>query len=180
MEIGSILLILAVILLVAIFVSRPFFETQAVAKSISQPVDEQEHVRSSLLAEYDRLLNALQELEFDNTLGKIPAEDFPAQRAALLTEASVTLQKLDDIQPAGVAETVEDRIEAAIATRSLAGRARQTAAVGFAAGDCDLEAIIARRAAERREASAGFCPRCGKPVQKSDAFCPKCGAVVKS
>jgi predicted amidophosphoribosyltransferase len=26
--------------------------------------------------------------------------------------------------------------------------------------------------------AAGFCPKCGRPVQAADRFCPKCGATL--
>jgi predicted amidophosphoribosyltransferase len=42
--------------------------------------------------------------------------------------------------------------------------------------DDALEAIIASRRRERSEKAGGFCPKCGRPVQKSDYFCPRCGA----
>ena len=81
MDIGSIFLILALLILVALFVSRPFISRSQ--ETVSLTLDPQDHERSSLLAERDRLLNALQELDFDATLGKIPEEDYPAQREAV-------------------------------------------------------------------------------------------------
>ena len=69
MEIGSIFLILALFILVALFVARPFFENKSVS------VTEKEQEISSLMAEHDRVLGALQELDFDHYMGKIPEED---------------------------------------------------------------------------------------------------------
>jgi predicted amidophosphoribosyltransferase len=46
-------------------------------------------------------------------------------------------------------------------------------------GSDDLvEQKIANRRRERNEKSAGFCPNCGGPLQKSDRFCPKCGFEI--
>ncbi len=95
MEIGSIFLIIALLLLVGLFVSRPFMEEKPVK---SYAVNIQEHERSALLAERDRLVTALKELEFDNLLHKIPDEDYPNQRARLLEQGAEVLRKLDDIQ----------------------------------------------------------------------------------
>jgi predicted amidophosphoribosyltransferase len=39
--------------------------------------------------------------------------------------------------------------------------------------------LAARRRA-RQDKSAGFCPQCGSPVQKSDLFCPRCGKALSS
>jgi hypothetical protein len=44
--------------------------------------------------------------------------------------------------------------------------------------DDDLEKLLADRRRARREKAAGFCPRCGGPVHKSDRFCPKCGGKI--
>jgi predicted amidophosphoribosyltransferase len=44
--------------------------------------------------------------------------------------------------------------------------------------DDDLESMISARRKTRKEKSAGFCPKCGKPVQVSDRFCPSCGKAI--
>ena len=49
----------------------------------------------------------------------------------------------------------------------------------LAEGDDDLEALIASRKAGRKEKSGGFCPKCGKPILRSDRFCPHCGKSIK-
>jgi hypothetical protein len=170
MEIGSILMILAVVVLVSLYVSLPFSNRPAKTAPLSAIAVEAEHSRSSLLAEYDRLLTTLQDLDFDNLMGKVPAEEYPQQRASLLQTAATVLGQLDELQPAVGQNGVEDRIEAAIA-------ARRAAHAPGASGD-DLEALIAARRRTRSEKAAGFCHACGKPVQKSDKFCPKCGATL--
>lgn len=183
MDIGSIFLILGLLLLVAIYVGRPLMERQSTA------VTEEEHELSALLAERDRILNALKELDFDYTLGKIPEEDYPAQRAMLLQKGAGVLRSLDAHQNGfngqHPVEDAEARIEAAIAARraetgtpAKAGAARARSAPAAVAQDDDLEALIAARRRVRKEKSAGFCPQCGEPVQKSDRFCPKCGAQL--
>jgi hypothetical protein len=49
-------------------------------------------------------------------------------------------------------------------------------AVALASPDDPLEAQLANRRRERQGKAAGFCHKCGGPLQKSDLFCPKCGA----
>jgi len=176
MDIGSIFLILGLLVLVGLFVSRPLFERRAAQ------VSAMDHVVSTLLAERDRILSALQELDFDFTLGKIPAEDYPAQRVALLQSGADVLRQLDAYQVGSAETDLEARLEAAIAARRA--DAAVLAAIPNNAGrrslpaapDDSLEALIASRRRERNGKSAGFCPNCGRPVQKSDRFCPKCGA----
>jgi hypothetical protein len=173
MDIGAIFLILALVLLIALFVSRPFMEQRRLTVVTSE-----EHELSALMAERDRLITALQELDFDHTLGKIPAEDFPGMRAELMRQAAEVLRKLDGFQPQLAAEDAENRIEAVIAARR-ADAAVSKAAPEKAMSDEDLELLIASRKAGRPEKSGGFCPKCGKPILRSDRFCPHCGKSIK-
>ncbi len=176
MDLGSIFLILALAILVGLFVSQPFQSRLAQKKLIDdhKSLTAKEHLRSSLLAERDRLINTLQELEFDFTLGKIPAEDYPVQRAALLKAGADTLRQLDEIEPAASSMSAEDRVEAAVAAR----RADAKNLTDIQAVD-DLEKMIAARRQVRQEKSAGFCPKCGTAVQQSDVFCSRCGQSLQ-
>ena len=175
MDIGSIFLILALLILVVLFISRPFFERKATS------VSQEEHELSSLLAERDRTINALRELEFDNALGKIPEEDYPAQRAALVQHGAEILRQLDMLQKQTISEPAEDRLEAALAARRIATQvAVPTNGKGVQLADDDMETIIASRRRARQEKSAGFCHNCGGPLQKSDRFCPKCGTQIET
>ena len=186
MDIGSIFLILALLILVGLFVSRPFLEHQRFVFNLAQkPL---EHEQSHLLAERDRILNALQELDFDYTLGKIPQEDYPVQRQALLQRGSDVLRRLEALLPAAdTGEDAEARLEATIAARRIDAGCLADPKVGFkngsvsstiAAPDDDLEVLLSNRRRVRQEKAGGFCPKCGRAVQKSDHFCPKCGSKV--
>ena len=173
MEIGSILLLLAILLLAALFVARPFLENR---RMLAVSAEEQE--LSSLMAERDRLITTLQELDFDQTLGKIPAEDYPAMRAELMQRAADVLRKLDAFQAAQSAPgDAESRIEAVIAARR-ADAAAKSVSPNLESDDA-LEGLIASRKAARKEKSAGFCPKCGKAILRSDRFCPHCGQPIK-
>ena len=165
MEPGSIFLILAVVVLIGIYLYAPFTERRA------RHVTEEEHELSTLMAERDRVINSLQELDFDFKLGKIPEGDYPAQRANLLQKGADILRQIDSIapQPAS-AQSADARIEKATA----AGRADASVALSEVSDD-DVESMIAARRKTRKEKSSGFCPKCGKPVVVSDRFCPACG-----
>jgi rubrerythrin len=187
MDIGSIFLILALLAVVVLLVSRPLFNRQSTpASELTDRID-QNH--STLLAERDRVITALEELDFDHSMGKIPEEDYPAQRALLLQYGADILRKLDEYVMSGkgqedervAEETTEARLEATLLARR---ESRPAPAVAFAANgvqeaDDDIEVLIASRRRARNGKSAGFCPQCGGPLQKSDRFCPKCGATVK-
>lgn len=202
--IGSILLILALGLFTAVFVARPFLSrtraTSPAARQAQQQAHQLEHQHSSLLAERDRTLNALQELDFDYALGKVPEEEYPAMRAELMTKGASVLRALDAFEtselglPARV--SAEERLEQAVAARRADAVSRQTrservreevaleaaggpgGAVKAARKPDPVEDMIASRKRSREESAAGFCPGCGKPVQKSDKFCSKCGRTL--
>lgn len=187
MDLGSLLLILALLLLVVLFITRPFFEHRPVTDAFRDSAEN--HELSSLLAERDRILNALQELDFDHALGKIPEEDYPQQRAVLLRNGADILRKLDTLQAATAEQDAEARIEAVIAARRADARRIPLAAGADAIGmqsppsisapDDKLETMLASRRRLRSEKAVGFCPKCGGAVHKSDRFCPKCGTTLQ-
>jgi len=173
MDIGAIFLLLAVILVTGLFVARPFLQSRRLTV-----VSADEKELSSLMAERERLITALQELDFDNTLGKIPTEDYPTMRAELMQRAADVLYKLDALQAGQSAPTdAESRVEAAIAVRR-ADAAAQKSASSEAESEDEMETLIASRKAARKEKSAGFCPKCGKSILRSDRFCPHCGKQI--
>ncbi len=155
MDLVSALVILILALLSAVVISRPFS-----GRSPGTAVSPQDLAvrRSALLAEKERLLRSLQELDFDYTLGKIPADDYPVQRRDLLARSAEVLKTLDEV-------------EARLETERSAART--------AVEEGDLEALIANRRRQRQERSAGFCPSCGHALQRSDKFCPQCGHALK-
>lgn len=169
MELGSIFLVLAVLVIVSIYLYAPL--TQRGRRMTA----DNSHEISALKAERDRVINSLQELDFDFKLGKIPAEDYPDQRAELLQKGADILRKLDELAPASSAgANAESRIEKAAAARR-ADSSMQAVAVN----DDDIEAMIAARRKQHKSKSAGFCPKCGKPVLVTDRFCPSCGKSLK-
>jgi hypothetical protein len=174
MEIGSLFLVLAVSLAVGLYVAQPFFQRRG-----RRMTAEAQEI-SALLAERDRVVNALQELDFDYNLNKIPAEDYPAQRVELLQKGTDILKKLDVLTPtsypASKKGTVTDQIESAVTARRADTSVAQIK--DRVLDDDDLEALIASRRSARKDKSGGFCPRCGKPVLLSDRFCPHCGKSI--
>ncbi len=130
------------------------------------------------MAERDRVINALQELDFDFKLGKIPQEDYPPQRAALLQTGADILRRLDDLEPdpmprSGPVTDASSRIE-----QAAAARRSDSSRTGVPLDDDRIELMLAARRAGRHEKSAGFCPRCGRPVLVTDKFCPNCGRAL--
>jgi hypothetical protein len=162
MEPTAIFFLLIVLALIVLFVTRPLVERRRVrATETSQEL-------SFLLAERERLLTALQELDFDQTLGKIPAEDYAAQRASLLHKGAEVLRQLDSLAP-GTARLAGGKGQNAVSAPKPAALL----------SDDDLEDLLAKRRKSRKDKIAGFCPSCGKPVPRSDVFCPSCGSTLK-
>lgn len=165
MELTAIFFSLAILILVAIYLYAPFMERRA------RRVTEEEHELSALMAERDRVINALQELDFDFKLGKIPEDDYPVQRSTLLQKGADILRKIDAFAPQTTsAQDTEARLE-----RAIAARRADAALAKVEVSDEDLEAMISSRRKNRTRKSAGFCPKCGKPVMVTDRFCPSCG-----
>jgi len=165
MQLTAIFFSLAILILVGIYLYAPFMERRA------RRITEEEHELSTLMAERDRVINSLQELDFDFKLGKIPEEDYPAQRTSLLQRGAELLRKIDAIDPQPVSvQDADARIEKAIAARRADASVTKTEP-----SDDDLESMIQARRKGRKEKSSGFCPKCGKPVMISDRFCPSCG-----
>ncbi len=150
MDIAAILFLIALLLTVSLYLMSPLM-----GERMRRPAEEPQEV-SSLLAERERLLNALQELDFDFQLGKIPDDDYPAQRTDLLQKGAEVLKKLDALAPS--------RPPAAAAAGATGGLS-----------DDEIESMLAARRKAHKTRSAGFCPRCGKPIMATDQFCPSCG-----
>ncbi|HNB54344.1 MAG TPA: zinc ribbon domain-containing protein [Anaerolineales bacterium] len=172
MDLGSLFLLLALLILIAAFIARPLIERKAMG------VSEEEQSLSTWLARRDRVLDALQELDFDYRLGKIPETDYPTQRAILLQQGADILKHLDTLQPRPQPRSA-DTIETAIAARRKqagAGAGNGTVSNGVPLPDDDIESMLAVRRRTHKSKFTGFCAQCGNPLHGNDKFCSKCGA----
>jgi len=161
MDIAAIILTFALFILVGWYLYSPYL------RGYGRRVSHEEHELSALMAEQDRVLSSLQELDFDYKLGKIPEQDYPAQRNTLLQKGADLLRKIDALNE----------------TFALQNRDAKTAGKSLtekAISDDTLESMIAARRKSRKGSFDGFCPKCGKPVLASDRFCPSCGKALKS
>jgi hypothetical protein len=160
MDIGALFLVIGVVIIIALFVSRPFTEHW-------QTKVESSHDVSALLAEREQALNALIELDLDNGIGKIPAEEYTAQRARLVQKGSDILRRLDEARK---------KMPSSFPDHEIAPVFVQQTAVP---SDDELESLIAKRHAMLQQKSAGFCSNCGKPIFQTDQYCPSCGQILK-
>jgi len=159
MDVGSILLLLALVILVSAFIASPL---RGGGKKIDQPEINIE--LSELLAERERVLDALAELDFDNEMGKVPETLYPVQREALLKRGAAILRLLDEYMPAEIEETEDapqiskeydqsDPVEALIAAKRMAKTDRTA----------------------KKDTKSKYCANCGAKLQPGDKFCPGCG-----
>jgi hypothetical protein len=193
MDIGSILIGLAALILVAFLVSQPLLDRRQQREKKSSEAD--------LLRERrDRILLTLRDLDFDHASGKVQEEDYAPLRAKLVAEGATVLKQLDELTPAAPAR-LESQLEQAIAARRHGHTAAAAGATAALAPADDIErAIAARRrgqtpaaedieraiAARRKPRPAGgggeaiYCPQCGQAALAGDKFCAKCGAKLPS
>jgi len=186
MAIGSYLLGFALLLIVALYVGRPFLQGYTAG---SETMSE----REALQAQKEGLLEQIRVLDFEYETGKIPDEEHAEQRAILLQEAAATLRALDNLTPGGAkngAVTPADRdIEAAIA--AMRHTPPRAAPQGATAGDAEIEAAVQQMRSQSPAGAAGpvsgeapngapkpsgrFCAQCGNPRESDDKFCAYCG-----
>ena len=170
MDLSAILLLIALLLGVGLYLAAPLVFEPARHSAHEESIE-----ISSLMAERDRVINSLQELDFDFKLGKIPEQDYPTQRAELLQKGAVILRQLDALQPQPISDDeIERRIE-----RAAAARRADASVKTELPSDDEIESMLAIRRKERKGKVAGFCPKCGKVVLVSDQFCANCGKALK-
>ncbi len=155
MTIGTILLGLALLALVALYLARPFLAP-----------DPQQHRttrRQSLLTQKELFLDQIRALDFDFDTNKVPEAVYKKQREHLFGEAKALLQQLDELESHLAADS------------SLANSSD--------AVDAEIEAAIARLRQARPRATDGnghaaYCTQCGQPAGPGDKFCAYCGHKI--
>jgi hypothetical protein len=175
MDLGSILLGLALLLIVAFIVARPLLDGR-----LGEGAERDgEGVR--LLFEREQLLSQLRDLDFDHATGKLAAEDYTAQRAGLVAQGVAILKQLDALglgaAPSnGASPSPEDEIEAAIAAaRSRPPKAGPAPAAPVRSSAPRRNVQPSRAASAGAAAPALYCPNCGRPARSGDQFCGGCG-----
>ena len=157
MDLGSLLVILAVFVVAAAFIARPLVEGHG------SEIGPEERRISALKAERDQVLDSILEIEMDQAMGKLSPEDFQAQRGLMVGRGAALLKEL-----AGL----EDHPPTPSPT-GLDGAGDETAGA-----ERELEAEVMRLRGTAASTSEGFCGQCGEAVQAGDRFCTHCGASL--
>lgn len=143
--IGSILFGLAILILLFLFLARPFLKAPPQAETLSK--------RQELTERKEAILEAIRALDFDHDTGKMPDEEYEKQRAVLMSEAAATLKALDELSSTPVGEDVYAQIEAAI-SRIKAQRTQRAS----------VPAQFCTNCGQGLESGDNFCAHCGQPV----------------
>lgn len=187
MGIGSILMGIGLMFVVALYVGRPFLKGQPERREAFSKEE-------ALLAQKEALLAQIRVLDFEVETGKMPDDEYQRQRSHLLQTAASVLRDLDrlgadpttgnGVTVRGAAD-VEADIEAAIAAARRASQEGSTGAEAGADRAAEIEAAVQRLrqvepaqdgAQATGKITAGrFCSQCGNPRDAGDRFCAYCG-----
>jgi hypothetical protein len=178
MSIGSIFLGFALVLLVGLFLARPFLLSQ-------QDQRQRRPARQELVNQKESILALIEILDFDIETGPMPEQDYKQQRRQLLVQAAEILKRLDDysdIPESPAANRVLDEIETAVA--ALRGPKVRQPLPSIRPTPTAQPISPAPQQTTAKPASAStngrvkFCSQCGKPVEEDDKFCAYCGHKV--
>jgi hypothetical protein len=150
MNIGAILVGIALLVPVVAYVARPLFEKQSggsKGRAISASP------RAQMTARRDAIYALIRELDADYQTGRINDEDYQTQRKLYVAEGVSLLKSLDALADEDGRDALEAEIEAAV----LALRQKP----GF------------------YESAARFCTQCGYRTDPADNFCGRCGAPLR-
>ncbi len=103
MTTGSILLAIALLVILLLYLLRPFLISQPAPTGLPQ---------QSLQAQKEALLDDIRALDFDHEMGKVPDDDYETKRSQLVLQAARVLQQLD--QQTAVSD-IDVEIETAVA-----------------------------------------------------------------
>jgi hypothetical protein len=166
LTLGSILLGAALLIIVLLYLARPF----AMPEDEAARLDREEI--DALLLRKESLLRDIRELDDDYESAKVAPELYQRARPAMVKQAALIMKQLDDLghgEAAAVPADLDAQIEAAVR------RVRTPQQV-----DDQIEAAVRQARDKSTAAPAGngavrYCPQCGRRVEPDDRFCPKCG-----
>jgi hypothetical protein len=157
MDLASLLVILALVVIVVGFIGRPLIEKRAIA------VTDVSRYNSELQAEEDQILENLQELDMDHAMGKVGVDEYDRRRISLVSRGAAILKELDRLN--GISAEVP-------------GQSTGTMDQNVQDLEAQIEKEIRQRRGKTDEEIAGYCPQCGNPLLAGDRFCTKCGSQV--
>ena len=149
MTASALIIVLFVFVLTGLIVLRPFLEKgEGMLKASSGVYD-------SLLAEQERLLAAIEELDLDLELEKISSNEHQQDRQNLLIQAADVLRELDKYSKPKQEKAKGQKVDPSI--------------------DEELEKMIKERRSQIEAQLTEECSSCGEKIGPEDQFCSHCG-----
>jgi len=158
-----------VIVITLAVIAYPLF-TAPRAKSLSAPP----RALDDLLAQRTATYDAIRDLDFDFSLGKLSQADYDSLREKYKLRAAQLLQQIDAAGGSDGAQ-LDEQIEAQVARMRRAQPDDIERAVARLRAQKNKPA--SRRAAKNNHAD-GYCAKCGTPRHANDKFCRKCGNKI--
>lgn len=173
MDVSTIFIFFALIILIFLYVAYPFYRKingmYDVSPSPKYANQNCQRDLAKLLIDRDILLSDLDELELDFRIGKVTENNYSTRRSEILQNGAVLLHLIDET---GLTNEIQDSNLVGI---TLHVNETESGNKCYPIED-EYEKMIDQRRRNRYETTSGFCPKCGRPLQKSDRFCPKCGS----
>ena len=138
---------MALLLALVFYVGYPFFTSRQQAQIRSASASSRQ-----LQERKEQLYTSIKELDFDQQLGKLSAEDHARLRGQLETQALEVMQQLDALDGHSGGRDSSDPLQERI------------------------ESAVRDRRTQPAAAQAEACPSCGADRWSGDQFCPQCGA----
>ena len=162
MTVGALLVALAIAVVTASFVLRPFKERGDLY------VVSPEEVRKPGLK---GVLTALRDLDFDHRTGKVSEQDYEPARAILLARAAEAIA-----DPPGA--SIEGDLEARVREIQMELKEREPAKY---CSSCRGRLLASDLFCPRcGSPQAGVCPSCGRSIAHDDRYCSGCGRPAAS
>jgi len=128
--------------------------------------------------EYQALVAAIRDLDFDHRIGIVTEEDYRPLRDALTLRAASLLQELDrrSLQESDLDAQIEEMVSALRAQRPCPATTPQERAGAMICPACGRHAQAGNRfCAHCGTALQRVCPHCGTAVTPQGRFCTGCG-----
>lgn len=185
MEIGSILFVLAIVLLAGAYLARPLAEPANPGVAPAHPQF------SRLQARRERLLDAIRELDSDHAMGKVLTAEYQQHRRQLALQGAAVLRQIDELTGASPANPLEAELEARVAElkqqlsgrQPVGGEPRERRARWEGQEQPAGREPPASRGHPgdrgQQERAAAYCPACSTPAVAGDRFCSNCGTALQ-
>ena len=171
----EIIIILAIVILTAVFIALPFFrkstEVENPIEQVSNPVKSPSLIElKKLNSEKELLYTALNDIEFDYGLGKLSRKDYDELKRDYKTKAASILKEIDEISKGVHSTELEDRLEKEITAIRKSRSADEN--------EIEEEILKARKQSDDKNKFL-TCVNCGRQYSAGDLFCSRCGIGLK-